>query len=139
MDSFSANLPDAAGPADPADGARRRLRAAGARDLPRQPWQHPAEPPEAVTLLRYALWRANRAGTAASLEELDAALSMIETARADLDSLEVALLLTARAEGMTWAEVSQSLGLRSPQAAQQRFQRISQRPTVGTTGTDGAA
>lgn len=111
--------------------ARHRLQAAGAQDLPRRPWQHPAEPPDAATLLRFALWRANRADGAASLEELTAALAMIETARSDLDSLEVALLFTARAEGMTWAEIAEALGLRSPQAAQQRFQRISQRPTAG--------
>ncbi|MGP9604500.1 MULTISPECIES: hypothetical protein [unclassified Brachybacterium] len=114
-------------PATPSD-ARRHLRTAGAQDLPPRPWQHPAEPPDAATLLRYALWRANRADGAASPEELKAALTMIETARSDLDSLEVALLLTARAEGMTWAEVAEALGLQSPQAAQQRYQRVSQRP-----------
>lgn len=124
---------------DPPDDPRRRLRAAGAEDLPRQPWQHPAEPPEAATLLRFALWRANEAGSTASLGELTAALSMIETARSDLDSLEVALLLTARAEGMTWAEVAEALGLRSPQAALQRFQRFSQRPTASTSDDHGTA
>lgn len=88
-------------------------------------------------LLRYALWRANRPGGTASVEELDAALSMMEAARADLDTLEIALLLTARAEGMTWAEIARALGLGSPQAAQQRFQRISQRPPAGAPTDHG--
>jgi hypothetical protein len=120
-----------------ADDARQRLQAAGAQDLPRQPWQHRAEPPEAAMLLRYALWRANRPGGTASVEELDAALSMMEAARDDLDTLEIALLLTARAEGMTWAEIARALGLGSPQAAQQRFQRISQRPPAGAPTDHG--
>lgn len=122
---------------DPVGLARQHLQATGAQDLPRSPWQHPAEPPEAATLLRFALWRANRPGRTTSLEELTAALSLIETARSDLDSLEAALLLTARAEGMTWAEVAEALGLRSPQAAQQRFQRISQRPTSNVSDDRG--
>lgn len=133
MHSPSENHPD------PVEDARRRLQAAGAQDLLLRPWQHPVEPPDAATLLRFALWRANVAGRTASLDELTAALSMIETARSDLDSLEAALLLTARAEGMTWAEVAASLGLRSPQAAQQRFQRISQRPTASSFDDGGTA
>lgn len=82
-----------------------------------------------MTLLRYALWRANQKTDTASTEELRAALRLIESARSDLDTLEVALLLTARAEGLTWSQISEELGLRSPQAAQQRYQRVAQRPT----------
>lgn len=108
------------------------LRQAGALELPRQPWQHPSEPPEATALLRFALWRANQEIGHASAQELTAALSLLATARSDLDTLESALLLTARAEGLTWPEIAEALGLRSPQAAQQRFQRVSQRPATGT-------
>lgn len=118
------------------DVTREMLRAAGARELPRAPWQHPAEPPEASSLLRLALQRANAAAGHASASELTAALSLIETARSDLDTLEVALLLTARAEGLTWGQIARALGLRSPQAAQQRYQRISQRPVDTAVGPD---
>lgn len=111
------------------DSARERLRTAATHALPRSPWQHPAEAPEASTLLRFALQRANADIGHASREELIAALSLIDTARSDLDALETALLLTARAEGLTWAQIAPALGLRSPQAAQQRYQRVSQRPT----------
>lgn len=114
---------------DTAHAARRLLHAAGAHELPRQPWQHPAEPADDMTLLRDALWRANQRIDAASTEELRAALRLIESARSDLDTLEVALLLTARAEGLTWSQIAEELGLRSPQAAQQRYQRVAQRPT----------
>ncbi|WP_193104354.1 hypothetical protein [Brachybacterium sp. FME24] len=114
---------------DTAEAARRLLHAAGGSELPRLPWQHPAEPADDMTLLRYALWRANQRIDAASTEELRAALRLIESARSDLDTLEVALLLTARAEGLTWSQIAEELGLRSPQAAQQRYQRVAQRPT----------
>lgn len=113
------------------DDPTHMLRRAGAHELPRQPWQHPAEPPEATALLRFALWRANQEVGHASAEELTAALSLLATARSDLDSLESALLLTARTEGLTWPEISEALGLRSPQAAQQRYQRLAQRPAQG--------
>jgi len=111
-----------------AEAARRALLAAGAADLPRPPWQHPAALPEDTTLLRFALWRANQEQTDASRAELTAGLALIDSARSELDTLETALLLTARAEGLTWAQIADQLSLRSPQAAQQRFQRISQRP-----------
>lgn len=108
---------------DDAALARATLLDAGAKALPRQPWQHPHEPPADVTLLRFALWRASTAAGSASTEELSAALRLLEGARSDLDTLESALLLTARAEGMTWGAIADALGLRSPQAAQQRYQR----------------
>lgn len=120
------------------DGARELLRAAAAHELPRPPWQHPAEPVEAMSLLRFALQRANAAIGHASTEELTAALSLVEAARSDVDTLETALLLTARAEGLTWAQIATSLGLRSPQAAQQRYQRISQRPGSETPAGDSS-
>ena len=107
--------------------ARDRLLTAGAADLPHRPWQHPNEPPDDVTLLRFALSRASGQVGHASREELAAALVLLEGARADLDALETALLFTARAEGMTWPEIADLLGLRSPQAAQQRLQRVSTR------------
>lgn len=63
--------------------------------------------------------------------DVRAALALVSAARAELDGLETALLFLARAEGLTWPEISQSLGLRSPQAAQQRLDRLTARPSAG--------
>lgn len=122
--------------------ARRRLLAAGADRLPRQPWQQATEPAADHTLLWFALWRANAADPDdgdARPEELRAALRLIESARSDLDALESALMFVARAEGLTWPEIAEQLGVRSPQAAQQRFQRVSGRAHAGTSDTAPAA
>lgn len=138
--------PSAFGPVSPhpsddprgTESARRRLLDSGADRLPHQPWQHPAAPAEDLTLLRYALWRANAGaptGGGADLKDLRAALRLVESARSDLDALEAALLLVARAEGLTWPDIAEQLGVRSPQAAQQRFQRVSNRTPSGTEGT----
>ncbi|USQ81297.1 hypothetical protein NF556_06530 [Ornithinimicrobium faecis] len=113
---------------DAQEVARQTLVGAGARNLPTMPWQHPKEPADDVLLLRFALWRANQQVGSASAHELAAALTLIDAARASVDTLETALLFTARAEGWTWPQVAEALGVRTPQAAQQRYQRVSQRP-----------
>lgn len=92
------------------------------------PWQHARELADDVTLLRFALWRSSRQVGSVPPEELAAALALIDSARSCLDTLETALLFTARAEGWTWPQVAEALGVRTPQAAQQRYQRVSQRP-----------
>lgn len=107
------------------DPARRVLLEAGADRLEPRPWQHRAEPPDAGTLARFALWRTTSTAGAGPTPELAAGLALIDEARSDLDTLEAALLLSARAEGMTWGQVAEKLGLRTPQAAQQRWQRVS--------------
>ncbi|MFL1380580.1 MULTISPECIES: DNA-binding protein [unclassified Nocardiopsis] len=109
------------------DAARRRLAEAGADRLPRPPWSPAAGMPDDVTLLRFAVWRANSAAGEADHDDLRAALRLLESARGDLDALEAGLLLIARAEGLTWPDIAEQLGVRSPQAAQQRFQRVSTR------------
>lgn len=82
-------------------------------------------PPDDTTLIRFALWGANSNGL--STADLKAALRLLESARSDMESLESALLFIARAEGLTWAEIAEQLGMRSPQAAQQRFERVNAR------------
>lgn len=52
------------------------------------------------------------------------ALRMIKPARDDLNRLERATLDHARQAGMTWREIAAALGLDSPQAAHQRFDRL---------------
>ncbi|UFU07923.1 hypothetical protein [Ruania halotolerans] len=113
------------------DAARRRLCESGADRLPALPWQPPGAMPGDATLLRFAMWRANSTVGDASHDELRAALTLLESARADLDALEAGLILIARAEGLTWPDIAQHLGVKSPQAAQQRFQRVSTRAQTG--------
>ena len=105
--------------------ARSRLLDAGASALPRPPWLRGAQPPAAADLVRFALWHA--AGEALDDDALLAALALLPAVRAEADQLEAGLLLTARASGLSWQRISAALGLASPQAAQQRFDRVSGR------------
>jgi hypothetical protein len=122
--------------------ARQRLLGAGAAALPRMPWLAGRQPPAAADLVRFALWRSQagrakggRAGGArghggSGADDLLAALTLLPAARAEVDQTEAALLFTARAHGLSWSQISQAMGLGSPQAAQQRFSRV-----AGRTGT----
>jgi hypothetical protein len=112
--------------------ARSRLLGAGGADLPRPPWLHRSQPPSAVDLVHLVLWRARRG--AADDADLLAALRLLPAARAELDQLEAALLFTARSAGLSWRRVSEAMGLASPQAAQQRFDRVTGR--VDSRGGD---
>ncbi len=56
-----------------------------------------------------------------------AALTLLPAARDELDGLEAAVLFTARAAGLTWAQMAAALGMNSPQACQQRFDRLTGR------------
>lgn len=105
--------------------ARGLLLEAGAALLPRPPWMHEQQPPAATDLIRFAVWRANAGGVGE--EGVLAALSLLAAARAELDQSEAALLFTARSQGLSWPRISQAMGLGSPQAAQQRFDRVSGR------------
>lgn len=118
--------------------ARGLLLEAGAARLPRPPWVHGQQPPAATDLIRFAVWRANAGGPAANAgspaanagigdEGVLAALSLLAAARAELDQSEAALLFTARSHGLSWPRISRAMGLGSPQAAQQRFDRVSGR------------
>jgi glutathione S-transferase len=111
--------------------ARGRLLGAGASSLPRAPWLHGGQPPSAVDLTRFAVWRAHAGGVGD--EDLLAALTLLSAARAEVDQVEAALLFTARARGLSWPRISRAMGLGSPQAAQQRFGRV-----TGRAGTPGS-
>ncbi|WKX71159.1 DNA-binding protein [Streptomyces sp. XD-27] len=63
--------------------------------------------------------------------DVTAALSLVPLARGEMDELEAGLLQMARGRGMTWPEIAFGLGLRTPQAARQRYERL-----VGRTATD---
>jgi hypothetical protein len=58
-----------------------------------------------------------------------AALTLIPQARAELEQLEEGLIRMARGRGFTWQEVAFSLGLGTPQAARQRYERLADRTT----------
>lgn len=116
--------------------ATRILLDGGASELPPRPWLAERQPPSAGDLVQHVLWRATGTGRGAAVDGLDvrAGLTLISAARAEMDGLETALLFLARAEGLTWAEIAQGLGLRSAQAAQQRLDRLSGRPETGEAG-----
>ena len=116
--------------------AARILLDRGASELPPRPWLGERQPPSAGDLVQHVLWRANGTGRGESVDGLDvrAGLTLMSVARAEMDGLETALLFLARAEGLTWAQIAQSLGLRSAQAAQQRLDRLSGRPETGAVG-----
>lgn len=107
--------------------ARSRLTDGGADELPRFPWMVGRVPHDDMTLIRYVLWRANSGPGVDVPQDLEAALRLVESARAEMDAMEAGLLFVARAEGLTWPQIAEHLGVRSPQAAQQRFDRVSSR------------
>lgn len=105
--------------------ARAQLVRAGASSLLRPPWLRKGQPPSAVELIRFAAWRAS--ADDATDEVVLAALTLLSAARAEVDQTEAALLFAARGQGLSWSQISEALGLRSPQAAQQRFDRVAGR------------
>jgi hypothetical protein len=111
-----------------ADARRRLLDEAGASSIPRPPWLLGGQPPSAVDLIRFVLWRA-ATGTTADIgpDDLLAALALLPAARAEADQIETALLFIARGQGLSWPRISRAMGLGSPQAAQQRFDRVTGR------------
>lgn len=54
-----------------------------------------------------------------------------------MDELEVGLLDMARGRGMTWPEIAFGLGLQTPQAARQRYERLASRTETGAEKADG--
>jgi hypothetical protein len=69
-------------------------------------------------------------------DDVVAALTLLPSVRADLDSTELALLKIARSSGMTWQDIAFGLGLNTPQAAKQRYERLETRSEdTGRTDT----
>lgn len=103
--------------------ARLRLLELGAGDLPARPWRSGPMPPTAVDLTQFAVWRS------ADLppDDLLSALALIPAARDEVEGAEAALLFTARAAGLTWAQIAEPMGFRSPQACQQHYNRLTAR------------
>lgn len=103
--------------------ARRRLLDRGADALGPRPWRPSPVPPSAVDLVHFALWRS----ADGAVDDIRDALGLMAAARAEVDGLETGLLFAARSAGLTWAEIAEAMGFRSPQACQQHFQRLTAR------------
>jgi hypothetical protein len=93
-------------------------------------------PHEAVRLVSFLM--SGIAQVEANEPEVDqadivAALTLMPEVRAELDQLESGLLQMARGRGLTWQQISFGLGLGSPQAARQRYERL-----VGRTDSNPA-
>ncbi|KAA9393686.1 DNA-binding protein [Kocuria coralli] len=103
--------------------ARDRLLSLGAGELPRRPWRPEPAPPTTTDLTQFALWRSAELAP----EDLLSALSLLPAAREEIEGMETGLLFTARTAGLTWAQIAEATGFRSPQACQQHYTRLNAR------------
>jgi hypothetical protein len=107
-----------------------------ATDAQRQRQVHPSVlgPHEAVRIVSFLLSGAalpHDGEPEVDRADIVAALSLIPQARAQADDLEAGLIRMARGRGMTWQEIAFGLGLGTPQAARQRYERL-----VGRSAAD---
>jgi hypothetical protein len=65
--------------------------------------------------------------SSADVNDIAAALTLVDSARAEVDAMEIGLLEMARGRGMTWQQIAFHMGLGSAQAARQRHQRLAAR------------
>lgn len=83
---------------------------------------------EAVELIGRVLYMTSLSsgGSLARVDPADlaAAMCLLRPARTDVDKLEQQLIMTARHQDLTWRFIADALGLQSPQAAAQRWQRL---------------
>lgn len=103
--------------------AQDRLLELGADALPARPWRPGSMPPTAVELTQFALWRSADLAP----DDLLGALALLPAARAEVEVAEAGLLFTAKAAGLTWAQIAEAMGFRSPQACQQHYNRLTAR------------
>ncbi|MGO1561678.1 hypothetical protein CZ771_08680 [Actinomycetales bacterium JB111] len=103
--------------------AQDRILAMGADQLDARPWRPAPTPPTAADLAQYALWRA----VDLAPDELLSALNLIPAAKAEIEGVETGLLFVARSAGLTWAQIADAMGFRSPQACQQYVNRLTAR------------
>ena len=103
--------------------AQTRLTELAADAVAPRPWRSAPVPPSAVDLVQFALWCSSELDA----EDLLHALTLLPAARAEVEGLEAGLLFTARSAGLTWAQIAQAMGFRSPQACQQHYTRLTAR------------
>ena len=103
--------------------AQTRLTELAADAIAPRPWRPAPVPPSASDLAQFALWRSDELDDGDLLH----ALTLLPAARAEIEGLEAGLLFTARSAGLTWAQIAQAMGFRSPQACQQHYTRLTAR------------
>ncbi|QBI18594.1 DNA-binding protein [Egibacter rhizosphaerae] len=108
--------------------AQTRLTELAADAIAPRPWRPAPVPPSAVDLAQFALWRS----TELDPDDLLAALTLLPAARAEVEGLEAGLLFTARSAGLTWTQIAQAMGFKSPQACQQHYTRLTARHDAGS-------
>ncbi len=87
----------------------------------------PHEAVRLVTLLAAGTAAPDPGEPEVDASDLTAALTLMPLVRGEMDQLEASLLLIARGRGLTWHEIANALGLGSPQAAKQRYERLAGR------------
>ena len=100
----------------------------GVAEIAPRPWRPAPIPPSAIDLAHFALWRSGEL----ERDDLLQALVLLPAARAEVEGLEAGLLFTARSAGLTWAQMAQAMGFRSPQACQQHYTRLTARGGTGS-------
>lgn len=108
--------------------AQTRLTELAADAVAPRPWRPAPVPPSAVDLAQFAVWCSSELDAEALLH----ALTLLPAARAEVEGLEAGLLFTARSAGLTWAQIAQAMGFRSPQACQQHYTRLTARQDSGS-------
>ncbi|MFF3927640.1 DNA-binding protein [Streptomyces hirsutus] len=145
----SASAPDPFTPPRPEQARVQRVHASlfriaerhAATDEQRRRQVHPTvlAPHEAVRLVSFLLsGAAQREDGEPEVDRADitAALSLVPLVRGEMDELETGLLQMARGRGMTWQDIAFGLGLGTPQAARQRYERLSDRTAVAEEGPE---
>ncbi|MER6107603.1 DNA-binding protein [Streptomyces hirsutus] len=135
--SAPAPAPDPFTPPRPEQARAQRVHASlfriaerhAATDEQRRRQVHPTvlAPHEAVRLVSFLLsGAAQREDGEPEVDRADitAALSLVPLVRGEMDELETGLLQMARGRGMTWQDIAFGLGLGTPQAARQRYERL---------------
>lgn len=138
--SSTADHTDPFNPPQPEQARAQRVHASlfriaerhAATDGQRRRQTHPSvlAPHEAVRLVTFLLSGAallDEGEPEVDRADITAALSLVPLVRAELDELETSLLQMARGRGMTWPEIAFGLGLGTPQAARQRYERLADR------------
>jgi hypothetical protein len=99
---------------------------------PRNTWAREANANLIGRVLLFAA-DAGTAGTTVDATVVSAALQLVEPTRRDIEAMEAQLIMAARSlePPLTWRAIADCLGLQSPQAAAQRWERVS-----GATRTD---
>jgi hypothetical protein len=108
--------------------AQARLTELAADAIAARPWRPAPVPPSAVDLAHFALWRSAEPHP----DDLLCALTLLPAARAEVEGLEAGLLFTARSAGLTWAQIADAMGFKSPQACQQHYTRLTARQGTGS-------